>query len=91
MTPLEERIAKLEAKLKQEKAKQQQIEARKRATESKITRQKDTRKKVLVGSVILSKVERDEWPKDKFLAMMDAALTRDDDRALFDLSPRTEK
>lgn len=85
MATIEERIAALETKLKQEKAKKQQIEARKRAAESKAKRSIDTRRKILVGAAILAKVERGEWPQDKLLAMLDASLTRVDDRALFDL------
>lgn len=85
MATIEERIAALETKLKQEKAKKQQIEARKRAAESKAKRSIDTRRKILVGAAILVKVERGEWPQDKLLAMLDASLTRADDRALFDL------
>ena len=85
MATIEERIAALEAKLKQEKAKKQQIEARKRAMESKKKRSEDTRRKILVGALILARVERGEWPQEKLLAMLDAVLTRDDDRALFDL------
>lgn len=88
MATIDERIEALEKRLKQEKAKKQQVEARKRAAASKLTRQQDTRKKVLVGAVILAKVERSEWPKDKLLAMLDTTLTRADDRALFDLQPR---
>ena len=91
MASIDERIAALETKLKQEKAKKQQIEARKRAALAKVSRQQDTRRKILVGAAILAKVERGEWPKDKLLAMLDAALTRADDRALFDLqAPATE-
>ena len=85
MATIEERIAALETKLKQEKAKKQQIEARKRAAESKAKRSIDTRRKILGGAAILAKVERGEWPQDKLLAMLDASLTRADDRALFDL------
>lgn len=85
MATIEERIAALETKLKQEKAKKQQIEARKRAAESKAKRSIDTRRKILVGAAILAKVERGEWPQDKLLAMLDSSLTRTDDRALFDL------
>jgi hypothetical protein len=85
MATIEERIAALETKLKQEKAKKQQIEARKRAAESKAKRLVDTRRKIMVGAAILAKVERGEWPQDKLLAMLDASLTRADDRALFDL------
>ncbi|MCG9057315.1 mobilization protein [Laribacter hongkongensis] len=85
MATVDERIAALEAKLKQEKAKKQQIEARKRASEAKKKRSDDTRRKILVGAAILAKVEHGEWPKDKLLGMLDATLTRADDRALFDL------
>ena len=85
MASIDVRIAVLEAKLKQEKARKAQIAARQRAAQAKLTRQQDTRRKILVGAAILAKVERSEWPKDKLLAMMDATLTRPDDRALFDL------
>jgi len=43
-----------------------------------------------VGAAILAKVERDEWPESKLLALLDATLTRADDRALFGLPLRTE-
>lgn len=82
---IDKRIETLETKLKQAKALKQKQDAQKRAQASKLERQKDTRRKILVGAAILSKVERGEWPKDKLLAMMDSTLTRADDRALFDL------
>lgn len=82
---IEKRIETLETKLKQAKALKQKQDAQKRAQASKLERQKDTRRKILVGAAILAKVERGEWPKDKLLAMMDATLTRSDDRTLFDL------
>ena len=85
MATIENTIASLEAKLKQAKAKKQQIEARKRALETKEERAKDTRRKILVGAAILAKVERGEWPRDKLLTMLDAALIRPADRDLFDL------
>jgi hypothetical protein len=90
MATIDERIATLEAKLKQEKARKQLIEARKRAAESKLKRSQDTRRKILVGAAILAKVERDEWPEAKLLALLDTTLTRSDDRALFGLPLRTE-
>jgi hypothetical protein len=90
MATIDERIATLEAKLKQEKARKQLIEARKRAAESKLKRSQDTRRKILIGAAILAKVERDEWPEAKLLALLDATLTRSDDRALFGLPLRTE-
>lgn len=85
MATVDERIAALKEKLKQEQEKKAKIEAKKRAAEAKKVRADDTRKKVLVGAVILARVERGEWPADKLLAVMDKALTRSDDRALFGL------
>lgn len=85
MAGIEDTIAALETKLKQAKAKKQKIEARKRSTEAKIQRILDTRRKILVGAVILAKVERGEWPKEKLYSMLDASLNRTDDRALFGL------
>lgn len=85
MAAIDDKISKLETQLKQAKAQRQKVEARKRAAVSKLSRQQDTRRKILVGAAILAKVERGEWPKEKLLAMLDAALTRPDDRALFEL------
>ena len=86
MPSIEDTIAALEAKLKQAKNRKQLIENRKRAIEQKLSRRQDTRRKVLVGAVILARVERGEWPRDKLLALLDSHLTRADDRALFGLS-----
>ena len=86
MVTIDERITKLEAKLKQEKARKQQIEARQRSAELKRKRSDETRRKILVGAIILNKVERGEWPEDKLRAMLDSALIRADDRALFGLT-----
>ena len=91
MASIDERIAALETKLKQEKAKKQQIEVCKRVALAKVSRQQDTRRKILIGAAILTKVERGEWPKDKLLAMLDVTLTHADDQTLFDLqAPATE-
>ena len=91
MAGIEDTIAALETKLKQAKARKQKIEAQKRAAERKVERNQDTRRKILVGAAILAKVDREEWPKEKLLAMLDSNLTRTDDRALFDLPPLAEK
>lgn len=84
---LSDTIAALEERLKQAKAKQQKINARKRSVEQKRKRQDDTRRKILVGAIILAKVERGEWPELKLRELLDKALTRTDERALFDLQP----
>lgn len=90
MATIDDRIAALEAKLKEEKAKKQKLEARKKAAEGKRKRAEDTRRKILVGSIVLSRVERGTWPEEKFKTMLDEYLERDDDRALFGLQPVTK-
>ena len=91
MPGIEDRIADLERRLKQAKALKQQQVAREKAAEKKRQRSEDTRRKILVGAVILAKVERGEWPKERLRETMDQALTRADDRALFGLLPVREE
>ncbi len=87
MPAIDHRIADLERRLKQAKALKQQQVAREKAMERKRQRSNDTRRKILVGAVILAKVEHGEWPKERLHDLMDKALTRADDRALFGLLP----
>ena len=92
MASIEDKIAAAEKRaqeaakqVKQLKAQRDMVEARKLQTMLKGQRSDDTRRKILVGAAILAKVERGEWPQDKLLALLNASLTRADDRALFDL------
>ncbi len=87
MATLEQQIATLEEKLKQARTRKAQIEARKRAAESKKQRAADTRRKILIGAAVLAKVEQGDWPRERLLDMLNGVLTRDDDRALFELCP----
>ena len=87
MVTIDERIASLELKLQQEKAKRSQIEARKRSAAKKKQHAEDTRRKILVGAMVLNTVDAGTWPRDKMISMLNATLTRDDDRALFGLAP----
>ena len=82
---LDERITGLEEKLKQLRTRQQRIEARKRALLSRRERAADTRRKILVGAIVLAKVEQGELEAGLLRGWLDQALTRNDDRALFDL------
>ena len=79
-------IAQLEERLKQLKAREQAVEARRRTLESRRARKADTRRKILVGAVVLARVERGEIPEAELRQWLDRALVRDDDRALFELS-----
>jgi hypothetical protein len=87
MPKIVERIGVLEERLKQLKAKQQKIDARRRALETRQARQADTRRKFLAGAIVLAKVERGELLDAQFREWLDEALTRPEDRALFDLPP----
>lgn len=88
-TSIEDRIKDIEEKaakqIKQLKAKQEQIEARKLTALMKGNRASETRRKILAGALILEIMEKDEAAKTRFMNQLDKYLTRDDDRALFNL------
>jgi hypothetical protein len=85
MVKLDERISSLETKLKQLKTRQARLDARKRALASRRARQDDTRRKILVGAIVLTRVAQGKLPESELRTWLDAALTRTNDRALFDL------
>jgi hypothetical protein len=72
-------------KLEQLKVRQQRLENRIRYVQSRQARRDDTRRKILIGAVILAKVERGEFDEKKLRAMLSSVLTRKDDRELFGL------
>jgi hypothetical protein len=83
---LDDRITSLEARLRNLKAEQQRVAARQRALEVKRTRKEDTRRKILIGAIVMARIEQGRFPETDLKAWLDEALTRPDDRALFDLS-----
>ena len=83
-----ERIQALELKLKKLKVLQQRKEARARTTAAKRTRHEELRRKILVGAVLLSKVEAGEFQEATLKAWMEKALTRAEDRVLFGLGEK---
>lgn len=83
-----ERIAALEAKLKQLKVVQQRKEARARTVESRRTRREELRRKILVGAIVLAKVEAGEIEERTLRDWLDPAITRPEDRALFGLETK---
>jgi len=85
MPKIDERIEVLETRLKQLKVQQQRKEARARTTAAKRARGQELRRKILVGAVVLAKVEDGSFEEAILRGWMDAALTRADDRALFGL------
>lgn len=88
MPKLDDRIATLQERLQQLKAQQQRIAARQKSIESQRQRKADTRRKILVGAVVLTRIEQGHFPKADLHAWLDEALTRADDRALFELPDR---
>jgi len=83
-----DKIAQLEEKLRQLRAREQAVDARRRILESRRKRKDDTRRKILVGAIVLAKVEQGELDSGQLQRWLDQSLTRPDDRGLFGL--RTE-
>jgi hypothetical protein len=89
MPRLYDRIATLEERLKQLRNKQQRQEARRRALETRRTRRDDTRRRILVGAIVLAKIEQGQFDESQLRQWLDEALTRTDDRALFELATKS--
>jgi chromosome segregation ATPase len=85
MPKIDDRIATLETKLKQLKTRQARLEARKKNLASRRARKDDTRRKILVGAIVLTRVEQGQLARTELRTWLDAALTRPDDRELFNL------
>ena len=75
---LEEAQARIAAEIQRVKGRAAQ-EARKR----------DTHRKILIGAMVLDRVQRGELSLQRFRADMDKFLEKDRDRAVFDLPPRS--
>ena len=81
---LEQKIAKQEERLKQLKAQKQAVISREKKKVSDQQRKDDTRRKILLGSYLIKKMEN-EQDKEKILAELNEYLTEDRDRKLFNL------
>ena len=81
---LDKRIEAQLEKLKQLKAQKQAVEARDRAKLKEQERKDDTRRKILLGSYLIKKMEN-EANKEKILAELNEYLTEERDRQLFNL------
>lgn len=87
MATVQQQIEALEKKLAQAKERARRIEAARKARESKSERLKEDRRKMLIGVAVLHLVKKGEISEGKLLALVDAGLTRDSERALFGLPP----
>ena len=81
---IEKKIEAQLEKLKQLKARKQAIEARERTKQKEQQRKDDTRRKILLGSYLIKKMQN-EANKEKILAELNEYLTENRDRQLFDL------
>ena len=88
MGKLAEQIAAIEQRLSELKVRQQRQARRERTLQSQRDRRDDTRRKILVGACVLTRLQRGELTQAQLWAMLDPFLTRPDDRALFGL-PQT--
>jgi hypothetical protein len=73
------------AKLKQRRASYDDKIRRLEKTAREKARKEDTRRKILVGAVVLVAAEDDPDKKQWLARLLDQELTRDDDRTLFGL------
>jgi hypothetical protein len=85
MPKLDEQLSTLEFRLTQVKLRQQRSDARKRAIEAQRERKLETRRRILVGALIMNKAKEGAIEPSQLRAWLDEALTRADDRALFNL------
>ena len=82
--------AKIEAqqeKLRQLKEQKAKAERRARAAIKKQERAKDTRRKILLGAMMLEKIKRGDTDVNQIRADLDPFLKRNADRELFGLPP----
>ena len=86
---IEKKIEAQLEKLKQLKAQKQAIEARERSKQKEQERKDDTRRKILLGSYLIKKMQN-EANKEKILTELNEYLTENRDRQLFDL-PKIEE
>jgi prefoldin subunit 5 len=85
---LDQQIETLQEKLKQLKTRQLAIENRKKAIASQRERKADTRRKILIGAIVMAKVEQKVMDEKLLRRWLNESLTRSDDRALFELPIR---
>ena len=92
---LVEQIAAAEAAAEASKKKLQQLKNRQADAEARALRRAmageradDTRRKILIGAMVLHMIEQGDMTQAQLLGRLDAFLLRDGDRALFDLPPK---
>ena len=85
MAKIDLRIQALETKLKQLKVRQQRKDARARKVAGRRSRREDLRRKILVGAVVLARVDDGSLPEAVLKSWLDPVIGQPEDRALFEL------
>lgn len=80
------RLEALEAKRKQIEAQIQALKSHEQAQ----ARKDDTRRKVLIGGVVLKMVKTGEMPEERLTQLLDKHLDTERDRKLFGLEPKQQ-
>ena len=85
----------IKKRLEREQARQREAARKAQALGARLstaTRHNDTRRKILAGSWVLDKIEKSEDFRAMVLKELDRIwLSRDDDRALFELAPLSDE
>ena len=77
------------SRLEQLLRKQEELKAQIRKEKNKLSqaeRKKDTRRKILLGALMMDMMKKGELDEKKIMKHLDSFLTRETDRKLFDLS-----
>lgn len=82
---IDDKIKSASEKLEKLKADKRRKEARIKALGSKAARAADTRKKILLGAVVLANIAEGKLDKGMIYKLLSDGLVRNPDRALFDL------
>ena len=95
MATLDEQIAAASARAEAARKRVQQLKNRQADAEARELRRamageraEDTRRKILMGALVLEMVERGEMTQADLMSKLDAFLVRDGDRKIFDLASR---
>jgi hypothetical protein len=81
---LDERITTLEARLKQLKTQQVRAASPQRVLDPRRNRKNEVGRKILVGAIVLDRVERSKFDKAQLQGWLNEGRTRPKYRALFD-------
>lgn len=82
---IDDQLKKHQEKVAQLKAQKQAIASRERAAEIKKRRADDTRRKILIGEMVLEQWKNHPASEEKTKQALDSFLNKANDRVLFDL------